>query len=168
MSGPRIGLIWAESIGHVIGFRGDMPWNLPEDLAHFNQVTQGFTVIMGRKTWKSLPARFRPLPGRRNIVVTSQADFDAPGAQTAASVDAALALAQDDPAVWVIGGAQLYASTIDQADQLEVTMIRGRFSGDTFAPAINDQHWFVAVETDWLTAGNGLEHKFIRYTRSDR
>ncbi len=93
---PPIGLIWAESQGGVIGRAGGMPWHVPEDLAHFKDVTLGAPVIMGRKTWESLPPRFRPLPGRANIVVTHRDDWAADGAERAASVDDALALAAAD------------------------------------------------------------------------
>src|SRR5690606_18681852 len=101
----RVGLIWAESIGGVIGYQGAMPWHLPEDLAHFKDLTMGSPVIMGRKSWDALPERFRPLPGRQNIVVTRQADWQADGADVAHSVSAALELAAASAAdeVWVIG-----------------------------------------------------------------
>lgn len=167
MTRPRVGLIWAESIGHVIGFRNELPWRLPEDLQHFKDVTAGSTVVMGRKTWESLPARSRPLPGRRNIVVTRQEGWATDGALAATSVADALALAADVDVVWVIGGSQLFSSVIDLADQLEVTRIRGRFSGDTYAPLVSEL-WTPTTDTDWLTAASGLEYRFTHYTRAER
>ena len=87
----RLGLVWAQARGGVIGKDGGMPWHVPEDLAHFKAVTSGHPVIMGRRTWESFPARFRPLPGRRNIVVTGSPSWAEPGAVRAESLDAALA-----------------------------------------------------------------------------
>src|SRR5690606_7126476 len=112
MTRPSIGLIWAESVGGIIGSDGALPWHLPEDLAHFKELTLGSPVIMGRKSWDALPERFRPLPGRRNVVVTRNAQWQAEGAEVALSVDAALALASEPDAhtVWVIGGAQVFAA----------------------------------------------------------
>ena len=98
-----VGLVWAQAHDGVIGADGGMPWHVPEDLAHFRAVTGSSDVVMGRRTWESLPPRFRPLPGRRNIVVTRSAEWSADGAERAASLDQALALADGDD-VWVIGG----------------------------------------------------------------
>ena len=94
--GPRLGLIWAEARGGVIGKDGGMPWHVPEDLAHFKERTTGHPVIMGRRTWESFPERFRPLPDRRNIVVTTDAEWAADGAERASSLDEALAQAVVD------------------------------------------------------------------------
>ena len=104
--GPRIALIYARAANGVIGRDGTMPWHLPEDLAHFRALTQGHPVVMGRKTWDSLPERFRPLPGRRNIVLTRQTQWQALGAERADSLRQALTLCEQAPEVWVIGGAQ--------------------------------------------------------------
>ena len=90
----RLGLIWAQARGGVIGKDGGMPWHVPEDLAHFREVTTGAPVIMGRRTWESFPSRFRPLPGRRNIVVTHSDSWANEGAERAPSLDAALELAR--------------------------------------------------------------------------
>jgi dihydrofolate reductase len=136
-----IGLVWAESAGGVIGKDGVMPWHVPEDLAHFKAVTLDGAVIMGRKTWDSLPPRFRPLPGRRNIVITRQTEWAAEGADTVHSLDEALSLAlADGEMVWVIGGAEIFALVMPLADRLEVTELRASFEGDTVAPAI-DASW---------------------------
>ncbi len=169
MSAPRIGLIWVESIGGIIGSQGAMPWHLPEDLAHFKSITMGHPVIMGRKSWDALPERFRPLPGRRNIVVTRQPDWHAEGAEVAHTVDASLraAAASGTETVWVIGGAELFATVIDRADRLEVTEIAKRFDGDTTAPAI-DHRWHREAtdpEDGWHTSLTGLEYRFLSYSR---
>src|SRR5574343_1074700 len=109
MPAPRLHLIFARAANGVIGRDNTLPWHLPEDLAHFKRTTLGCPVVMGRKTWHSLPPRFRPLPGRTNVVVTRQADWQAPGATPATSLAQALQQCAQAPDVWVIGGAQLYA-----------------------------------------------------------
>jgi len=160
-----ISLIWAQASNGVIGADGTMPWHLPEDLAHFKELTTGSTVIMGRRTWDSFPERFRPLPGRRNVVVTRDAAWGAEGSEVAHSVDDALAL---DASPWVIGGAHLFSETIDRAARLEVTDIDVAPDGDTFAPAIDFSVWQLtplAADAPWLTARNGLRYRFRTYTR---
>ncbi|RYY68376.1 MAG: dihydrofolate reductase, partial [Comamonadaceae bacterium] len=102
----KLGMVYARARNGVIGKDGVMPWHLPEDLAHFKRLTLGCPVIMGRKTWESLPPKFRPLPGRRNIVVTRNRDWSAAGAETADSLEQAIARVEDVSHAWVIGGAQ--------------------------------------------------------------
>jgi dihydrofolate reductase len=131
---PRITLIAAVARNGVIGRDNALLWQLPEDLRHFRAVTTGHPVIMGRKTWQSLPARFRPLPGRRNIVVTRQPAWRAEGAEVVASPDAALALLGSVPQAFVIGGAELYAAMLPMADELLLTEIDRDFDGDAFFP----------------------------------
>src|SRR5512135_1655632 len=99
-----VGLVWAQSTSGVIGRGGDIPWRVPEDLARFKEVTMGHTVVMGRRTWESLPAPVRPLPGRRNVVLSRRPDFAADGAEVVGSLDDALS----DPDTWIIGGEQIY------------------------------------------------------------
>src|SRR6185369_10604295 len=106
---PEIVVIAAVAKNRVIGRDNQLIWNIPEDMAHFKALTAGHTVIMGRKTWESLPPRFRPLPGRRNIVVSRQADYAAPGGEVAGSLENALALASTADTAFVIGGEQIYA-----------------------------------------------------------
>ena len=168
---PGIGLIWAEAEGRVIGRDGVMPWHIPEDLAHFKAVTLGSAVVMGRKTWDSLPERFRPLEDRRNIVVTRQSDWSADGVEVAHSLDDALALASgntDTGWIWVIGGAEIFAAVLARADRLEVTEIRAEIAGDTFAPEIPDS--WLAVDRDpdegWRTSRTGAAYRFVRYERT--
>ena len=162
---PRIGLIWAQARGGVIGKDGTMPWHLPEDLARFKRFTQGSPVIMGRKTWDSLPPRFRPLPGRANIVVTRQDDWNENGAQRASSLRDALQIAeQSNPAtVWVIGGAQIYAQALPLAQRVEVTEIAQAFDGDAFAPELGPEWLETAREAH--TSVGGLPFCFVRYER---
>jgi len=159
-----IGLIWAQARDRVIGADGGIPWHVPEDAAHFRDLTMGSTVIMGRRTWDSLEPRFRPLPGRRNVVVTRDSAWGAEGAETVHSLDAALA----DFDGWVIGGAQLYSESIGRADHLEVTEIDLEVDGDTRAPAI-DGRWTLTPETvdaPWLTSRAGPRYRFLSYTRT--
>ncbi len=165
---PRIGLIWAEARGGVIGAGGGMPWHVPEDLAHFKRTTHGAPVVMGRRTWDSLPPRFRPLPGRANIVVTRQADWAADGAVRAGSVDEALGFAASDAAdrIWVIGGAELFAGTIDRADRLVVTELDLDVDGDTFAPDRTRWRLVAADPADgWHASRSGIGYRFLTFAR---
>ncbi len=162
----QINLIWAQAHGRVIGKDGAMPWHLPEDLAHLKRMTLGCPVIMGRKTWDSLPPRFRPLPGRCNIVVTRQSDWTATGAMRSASLPEALLLckqlAEPPSTVWVLGGAQIYAQALPFAHQIVVTEIDLTAQGDTFAPQL-PQHW-PRNAGERQTAANGLAYQFVTYT----
>lgn len=174
---PRVGLVWAQAAGGVIGRDGGMPWHVPEDLAHFKAVTLGAPVVMGRKTWDSLAPRYRPLPGRRNIVVTRDEAWVGAGAERAASVDEALALAaSDDPEwIWAIGGAQLFADVIARADRLEVTVLRHAdaaftpAAGDVIAPVVDPARFhLVAVDppVGEHTSTSGIRYRFLRYDRA--
>lgn len=154
--GSELGLIWAQTPTGVIGSGGGIPWHVPEDFAHFKEATLGSAVIMGRRTWDSLPERFRPLPGRRNIVVTRNAEWAAEGAERAGSLDAALALASGEP-VWVIGGGELYREAIARADVLEVTEIDLDVDGDTYAP---DVAGWSGATGEWQTSRTGIRYRF--------
>lgn len=160
-----IGLIWAQASNGIIGADGTMPWHVPEDLAHFKELTMGSAVVMGRRTWESFPPRFRPLPGRRNIVLTRDLSWTAEGAEAVHSLDEALAL---DASPIVIGGAQLFAATLDRAARLEVTEIDAPFDGDTHAPAIDPSVWMLTPLTanaPWQTSRTGPRYRFLTYTR---
>ena len=157
-------LIYARARNGVIGRDGRMPWHLPEDLAHFKRTTLGSPVIMGRKTWESLPPVFRPLPGRRNIVVTRQGDWQASGAEVAHSLEQALALCQDAPLAWVMGGADIYRQALPLAQQVVVTEIGADFSGDAFAPEL-DNTWQPLHTSPQHTSSTGLPHRFVTYGR---
>lgn len=159
----QLNLIYARARNGVIGRDNQMPWHLPEDLAHFKQTTLGCPVIMGRKTWDSLPPRFRPLPGRQNIVITRDATWAADGAQAAHSLDAALGLCSGAAPAWVIGGAQIYALALPQARRVVVTEIDQDIDGDAWAPTLGPE-W---RETDrqWHTSANGWRLAFVNFER---
>lgn len=159
----QLNLIYARARNGVIGRDNQMPWHLPEDLAHFKQTTLGCPVIMGRKTWDSLPPRFRPLPGRQNIVITRDAAWAADGAQAAHSLDAALGLCSGAAQAWVIGGAQIYALALPQARRVVVTEIDQDIDGDAWAPTLGPE-W---RETDrqWHTSANGWRLAFVNFER---
>lgn len=165
-----LGLIWAEANHHVIGAGGGLPWRVPEDSAHFKDVTLGGTVVMGRRTWDSLPARFRPLSGRRNIVVSRRPDLALDGAETFTTVTGALDAAREQPsdAIWIIGGGQLYAETIALADRLEVTEIDLDVAGDTHAPLVRGEWTRAAAQpaSGWLTSTTGVRYRFRSYERA--
>ncbi|KZF03660.1 dihydrofolate reductase [Rhodococcus sp. EPR-157] len=164
MSPTHVGLIWAEAAGGVIGDGNSIPWHVPEDMAHFKAITQGHPVVMGRKTWDSLPPRFRPLPGRRNIVVTRDPDWHADGAETASSVDGALALIDDDTA-WVMGGGEIYRAAMPFATELQVTRIDLEIDGDTVAPTI-PENW-TAVTGEWMTSRvDGIRFRWEQYGKA--
>jgi dihydrofolate reductase len=161
--GMTLGLIWAQSPSGVIGRAGGIPWRLPEDQARFKELTLGHTVVMGRLTWESLPSAVRPLPGRRNVVVTRQADYMAEGATVVGSLDAALT---GDEA-WVIGGEQIYLLAMAAATRCEVTEVEvdlRREDGDAVAPVL-DQSW-VGTTGEWLKSSSGLRYRFHSYTRA--
>ena len=151
-----LSLIWAQAHHRVIGAAGGMPWHVPEDLAHFKELTLGSTVVMGRKTWDALDPRFRPLPGRRNVVVTRNTSWSAPGAEVAHEVP-------DEG--WIIGGAELFALTIDHAARLEVTELDLSVDGDTWAPPIGPS-WTVLTTSPWATSRTGIPYRFLSYTRA--
>ncbi|MES2414608.1 MAG: dihydrofolate reductase [Pseudomonadota bacterium] len=156
-------MIYARAANGVIGKNNTLPWHLPEDLAHFKQVTMGWPVIMGRKTWDSLPPKFRPLPGRTNIVITRQDGWQAEGAKVANSVEDAISLAGNIEQVWVIGGAQVYALAEPLAERIEVTEIAQDFEGDAHAPVLDAAWQEVARENH--VSKNGLKFCFISYNR---
>jgi dihydrofolate reductase len=158
-----VGLIWAQSTSGVIGRDNGIPWRLPEDQARFKELTMGQTVVMGRLTWESLPAKVRPLPGRKNVVVTRQAEYVADGAVVVDGLDDALT----DDESWVIGGEQIYALALPIATRCEVTEVQidlPREDGDAVAPVL-DQSW-LGTAGDWLTSASGLRYRFNTYLRA--
>lgn len=159
----NINMIFARAANGVIGHNNAMPWHLPEDMAHFKRLTQGWPVIMGRKTWDSLPLKFRPLPGRTNIVVTRQEGWHENGAVPAASLPEALRLCADAQEVWIMGGAQIYAQAEPLAHRIEVTEIAQDFEGDAFAPTLGADWIEIAREAHVST--NGLKFSFITYKK---
>ncbi len=162
-----VGLIWAQAHDRVIGADGTIPWRIPEDLARFRALTGSSRVVMGRRTWDSLPIRFRPLPGRDNVVLTRSASWNDSGAIVARSLDEALADAAGD--VWVMGGGDIYALAMDRADVLEVTEVDLEVPGDVRAPVIGPE--WVLVGSDpvegWHTsAESGTRYRFLTYRRA--
>jgi dihydrofolate reductase len=157
-------LILARARNGVIGIDGQMPWKLPEDMAHFKRVTMGCPVIMGRKTWDSIPQKFRPLPGRQNIVVTRNAQWHAEGVQRAGSLEEACELCPQDADVWIIGGAQIYAQALPLATSAVVTEIDANFEGDAHSPVFGSE-WLEVAREEHLSR-TGLKFSFVTYGNS--
>lgn len=182
MDSVTVGLIWAQGRNREIGEGGTLPWQVPEDLAHFAALTRGCPVVMGRRTWESLPERSRPLPGRENIVLTRQADWSAPGAHVAPNLREGVELARElagagagkragadgRPGVWVIGGTSVYQAALDEgfADVVEVTEVDVDVpSADAFAPALDLGAWKLSDESPWRTSESGMPYRFMTYER---
>lgn len=164
----RIGMIWAQTAEGVIGAAGGMPWRLPEDMAHFVRTTTGHPVIMGRRTWESIPARFRPFAGRTNIVLTSHAATAAEvreaGALAVGTLGEALEAArgaEGSEEIWIVGGGEIYAAYEPRADTAVVTVINLEADGDTRAPQLGDRWRRTLLEPDagWLVSATGLEYR---------
>jgi dihydrofolate reductase len=160
----KLHLIFARAANGVIGKGNALPWHLPEDMAHFKRTTLGCPVIMGRKTWDSLPQRFRPLPGRLNVVLTRQPDWSAPGALCAHCLADACALCPPDSDAWIIGGAEIYAQALPLASSAVVTEIDASFEGDAFAPQFGPQWTETARERQ--VSASGLGFSFVTYCRN--
>lgn len=162
-----VGLVWAQSTSGIIGRGGDIPWRVPEDLARFKQVTMGHTVIMGRRTWESLPAAVRPLPGRKNVVLSRRSDFVADGAQVVGSLEAALADCEGEPEAWVIGGEQVYLLALPHATRCEVTEVDvdlRRDDDDALAPVLDDA--WLGETGEWQVSRTGLRYRLHSYRRA--
>ena len=160
---PRVSIIVARASNGVIGKDGQLPWRLPEDLAFFKATTTGHTIVMGRKTWDSIG---RPLPQRRNIVVSRNPHWQAAGAERASSLPAALALCSDATEVFIIGGAQLYEQALTLADRLIVTAIEHDFEGDTYLPAADEKLWRELSREPHRHQGEpGFDYAFVTYLR---
>ncbi|WP_300344166.1 dihydrofolate reductase [Nesterenkonia sp.] len=173
-----VGVIWAQTTSGVIGAEGTMPWHVPEDLAYFKQVTHGCPMIMGRRTWESLPEAYRPLPGRTNIVVTSNTEraveLGAQGALTAESLEEAVATAaahtQSSSAVWIMGGGSIYAEALEKnlARVASITQLDLQVEGDTYAPELDPEQWQLissAPEQGWQQSESGIGYRFETYAR---
>ncbi len=161
-----LSLIAAVARNGVIGDGKSLLWHLPEDQRHFKRHTLGHPVIMGRKTWDSLPPAYRPLPGRRNVVVTRDAHWHAEGAEAAPSLEAALARTAGADKAFVIGGAEIYAQSLPHVDELLLTEIDRDYVGDTVFPAW-DRDAFVELEREHRHAGapNDFDYAFVTYER---
>ncbi len=160
----KLHLIYARAANGAIGKDGVMPWHLPEDLAHFKRTTLGSPVIMGRKTWESLPPRFRPLPGRTNVVVTRQPGWQAEGARVAHSLPEALALCGEVTDAWIIGGAEIYREALPLASTAVVTEIDASYDGDAFAPQFGPE--WKETQRERHVSSTGLNFSFVNYTNT--
>jgi len=161
MTQPAISMIVARSRNHVIGRDNQMPWKISADLQFFKRVTMGYPVIMGRKTWESIG---RPLPGRRNIVVSRNANYEATGGELASSLDAALNQLNEAPRVFVIGGEQLFTQAFDKADRLYITEIEMDVQGgDTFFEIPNESVWKEVERTPG--SENNIHFNFVTLER---
>lgn len=161
---PEIVLIAAVAQNRAIGKDNRLLWNIPQDMAHFRQLTTGATVIMGRKTWESLPPRFRPLPKRTNIVISRQAGYVAEGAQVADSLNSALALSGDSPQIFVIGGEQIYALAMPLAQRLEITEVELSPEADAWFPEIIASEWQESRRENGRS-DDGTGFAFVTYLR---
>ena len=167
----EIVIIAAVAKNRVIGKDNQLLWNIPEDMAHFKALTAGHTVIMGRKTWESLPPRFRPLPGRRNIVISRQKDYAAPGAEVANSLKNGLNLAStvtngeiEPKIIFIIGGEQIYTQAMGLADRLEITEVDLEPEGDAWFPEIGAADWDV-TQKNTPSSQSGTGFSFVTYRR---
>jgi dihydrofolate reductase len=160
----KVAIVAALARGGVIGRDNTIPWRLPEDLDRFRALTTGHAVVMGRRTWESLPDRFRPLPGRRNVVVTRNPAWTAEGAERAGSLEGALDLIGDEPQVFVIGGAELYAAALPLADELYLTEVDLEVEGDTFFPGFGAAA-FEERSRESHVSTNGTTFAFVTYER---
>ena len=159
-----LSLIVAMDENRLIGRNNELPWHMPADLAYFRRTTLGKPVIMGRKTFDSIG---KPLPGRRNIVITRNPGFAAAGCETVDGIDAALALCAEDEEVMLIGGASLYAQALDRADRLYVTLIHHDFEGDTWFPEYDSTEWRVENREDFdPDHSNPYPYSFIKSVRN--
>jgi dihydrofolate reductase len=166
----NVGLIWAQTPDGVIGAGNAIPWRLPEDVAHFKATTLGHPVVMGRKTWESLSPRFRPLAGRRNIVISRDPQWVAEGAERAGSITEALefaatSLPEHSRTAWVIGGGEIYRAALAHATMLSVTDVDAPVEGDVYAPVV-DASWTVDNDTGWRSSTSGLRYRIRQYAVS--
>lgn len=161
-----ISLILARANDGIIGRDGTLPWRLPEDMHRFKTLTMGKPCVMGRKTWDGLPEKFRPLPGRANIVVTRDAEFSAAGASVVHSLEEALARANTGgEEVMVIGGAEMYTAALPFAERVYLTEIHARYRGDAVAPIFVPGQWVETERQDCVSA-SGLSYSFVTLERA--
>ena len=159
----RLSLIVAMDENRLIGSENGLPWQLPADLAFFKRTTMGKPIVMGRRTFDSIG---RALPGRRNIVITRDPNFDAPGCDIAGGIDEALALCARGEEIMLIGGASLYEQTLQRADCLYVTRIHHSFEGDTWFPEFDESEWQLETRADFeADSRNAYAYSFIKFVR---
>lgn len=147
-----------------MGFENDLLWSIPEDLRRFKNLTMGHPIIMGRRTWDSLPEKYRPLPGRQNIVITSQSEFEAPGAIIVSSVEEAIEKAEElDEEIFIIGGARVFEESLHLADRLILTEIEGEKESDTYFPRFDDL--FIKESEEGPFEHEGIKYWFVNYKK---
>ena len=162
----RVSLIAAMAENRVIGVNNELPWRLPADLKHFRALTTGHHVIMGRRNYESIG---KPLPDRTNIVVTRNPDYRAPGCFVAHSLEQALARAQEDPEIFVIGGAEIYRQAFARADRLYLTLVRANIDGDTYFPSFDERQWReIGREPHGSDEKNPYAYMFVTYDRKEK
>ena len=158
-------MIFSRSSNGYIGKDNQLLFSIPEDMAEFKRKTQGHTVVMGRKTWESIPPKFRPLPNRRNIVITSSQDVEAfAGATVMRSLDEVFATYQDIEDITLIGGESIYQEGMSRADEIHETLVTKAFDGDARAPFIDPQRWMTSSSSAFKTH-NELNYQFNTYVR---
>jgi dihydrofolate reductase len=157
----RLYLVAAVAANGIIGAGGKLPWHFPEELKHFKRLTMGHPIIMGRGTWESLKG---PLPGRENIVVTSDPNYRAPGASLAASLEGAIALCAGEPLAFIIGGTRLFEDSLPIADGMVLTEIQRDYAGDTRFPDWDRSQW-IEKQREPHTAADGTRFDYVLYER---
>ncbi len=158
-----LSIITAMDENRLVGDNNTLPWHLPADFAYFKRVTMNKPIIMGRKTFESIG---RPLPGRRNIIISRDPDYHVDGCDTASSLESALEMVADQTEAMLIGGANLYAQTIRLADTLYITEIHAKFKGDAWFPAIDQELWIETQREDHAAdESNAYAYSFVTYTR---
>ena len=160
----NLSIIVAMSSNRVIGVNNTLPWHLSEDLKHFKSLTTGHTIIMGRKTYESIG---RPLPNRRNIVISRNSNTSYEGVEVVHSLEDAFSISTNDKEVFVIGGSNIYEQALSFVDQLYITEIKKSFIGDAFFPEINKQIWIEYSRDDHIT-NDGLEFSFVKYQKNTK
>lgn len=164
-SRPRpVHAIVAHASDRAIGFKGDIPWRLPEDMAHFKNVTMGHPIIMGRRTWESIPKR--PLPGRLNMVVSRNPDYREDGANVYGSIEEAIASVESGEIPFIIGGAEIYRQCISLCSRVYVTLVDTVVpEADAFFPDLPPEEWEVVEESPEAVSRTGMNYRFITYQR---
>ena len=155
-------IIAAASANNVIGFNNKLIWNIPKDLKRFKELTQGHSVIMGRKTFESLPS---PLPNRRNIVVTRNKDYSAEGIEVFSSIEDALDVCREDLQTFIIGGGEIYSQTINVVDKIELTRVYKDYQGDAFFPDIPLDKFKLANESVNYLDDDNTKYSFLTYIK---
>lgn len=158
-----LSLIVVKSINHVIGNNNQLPWHLPADLAHFKKITLGKPIIMGRKTADSIG---KPLPGRRNIVISRDKKLQMAGYDIFCTIDDALHAVKNEPEIIIIGGANVFLQTLSIAHTVYLTIIDAKFEGDTFFPDLNPAEWKLILEEKYMPdEKNVYPYRFLKYVR---